>query len=426
MDPMRGFDAIFSESNPRTNLVRLTLSILSTFAVMAAPAAFGQNITGMANAASYVSTTSVSPGEMVVYFGTGLGPAALTVAPPEGHYPTSLAGTQVLFDGIPAPILYTSSTQVSAIVPYSVAGKSETTMRIQYQNVLSNSGTTKVAPTALGLFSADASGLGPGAILNQDYTLNSGSNPASPGDVVMLFGTGDGISNVPTADGYPNGGPLHPAAAPIKATISGLPADVIYAGGAPGLVAGMMQVNVRVPPDLTTCTAQSIPVWLSAGSQFSQDGVTMRVKSTSELCDHLKTYFLSGVMSGMIPPNPSGLGGPYILTVTANGDGTYTAIFTGATSPIEILFVNGIVKDTTLVFNQIDYSSTSLIRSQETLVPIAAATLSLDLKLPMKMVETVSGSISIRTATVDFAGTPVMPILLQGTLPPATFLATLP
>ena len=87
------------------------------------------------NAASYVGG-SVSPGEIVVIFGSGLGPDTL-VGPQldtRGYVSSSLAGTQVLFDGVAAPIIYTQASQVSVVVPYEVIG------RTQVQVVLSRPG----------------------------------------------------------------------------------------------------------------------------------------------------------------------------------------------------------------------------------------------------------------------------------------------
>src|SRR5260370_12356007 len=52
-----------------------------------------------------------------------------------------------------------------------------------------------------GIFSLDASGLGPGAILNQDYSINQGSRPAAIGEVVQIYCTGGGLTNPATVDG---------------------------------------------------------------------------------------------------------------------------------------------------------------------------------------------------------------------------------
>ncbi|MEO8592472.1 MAG: SBBP repeat-containing protein [Candidatus Solibacter sp.] len=64
---------------------------------------------------------TVAPGEIISLFGAGLGPEQGAVGQPAGGvFPKTLAGTQVLFDGVAAPLLYAGSNQINAIVPYGV------------------------------------------------------------------------------------------------------------------------------------------------------------------------------------------------------------------------------------------------------------------------------------------------------------------
>ena len=95
-------------------------------------------LTSVANAANY-TTDAVSPGEIVTLFGTNMGPASIvTLQVSNGTVTNSLAGTQVLFDGVAAPMIYTLDGQVSAVVPYGVAGKTSTQVQVQYQGAVSN------------------------------------------------------------------------------------------------------------------------------------------------------------------------------------------------------------------------------------------------------------------------------------------------
>src|SRR5207244_2576775 len=94
----------------------------------------GVVVTSVTNAASS-STSAIAPGEIVAIKGSSLGPAAgvqFSVNPSTGMVDSSLAGTRILFSGFPAPILYTSSTQVNAIVPYEIAGQSKVIMQAEY------------------------------------------------------------------------------------------------------------------------------------------------------------------------------------------------------------------------------------------------------------------------------------------------------
>ena len=249
-----------------------------TFALTQGPAEVVISSARVVNAASLASG-AVAPGEIVTFFGTGIGPAVaapLQLTADGGFLTTALAGTQVFFDDVPAPLTYVSDTQVNAIVPYAVAGKTSTQLQVDYQGVRSKAVTLKVAEAAPALFTQNASGSGPGAILNQDYKLNTASNPAVKGSVVMLFATGEGQTNPAGMDGKIAAQPLPTPKLAVTALIGGVSAPVLYAGAAPGLVAGLVQVNVRVPSNVTSGNA--VPVLLRVGSLESPAGVTMAVR----------------------------------------------------------------------------------------------------------------------------------------------------
>jgi uncharacterized protein (TIGR03437 family) len=233
---------------------------------------------GVVNAASEQGTT-VAPGEIVAIFGTGIGPTTLAnySITPANFFDTLAGNTTVLFDGIPAPLIYASAGQTAAIVPYSVAGQASTLMVVNYQGLASPPLKLNIAPSAPGLFSADSSGTGNGAILNQDSSINSPSNPAARGSIIVLYGTGEGQTNPPGVNGrialsvYPK--PL----LPVKVTIGGVDATsgILYTGAAPSLVAGVFQINVTVPQNLA---AGAVPVVVTVGSASSQSGLTVSLK----------------------------------------------------------------------------------------------------------------------------------------------------
>lgn len=381
----------------------------------------------MVNGASYQAANSISPGEIMVFFGGGyggnLGPDTLALGQSGNQFLTNVGGTQVLFGGIAAPVLYSSANQVSAIVPYEVAGKASVDVQIQYQDVVFDGGSVPVAATALALFSANSSGTGAGAILNQDYTLNSPTHPAAPGDVVMLYGTGEGISNPPPTDGQiDNSGVLHRAVASVTATFSsGLSGNVLYEGGAPGLVPGLMQMNVQVPPELTACTEERIPVVISSGSQSSQAGITLQIQTPASVCNRLPIPFTSGYMFPAIAyDDASGFGGSYTLQVAANGDGTYYAALQGDNLSA-ITFLNGVVKGSTMIFSQIDNvnEEPELLANTGDFVAFEYGTLSLNLTLPMQPTESVSGSMTFKG--VDLSTGVWMTI--QANIPATTFIS---
>jgi uncharacterized protein (TIGR03437 family) len=157
------------------------------------------------NAASYVGGP-ISPGEIILFSGIKLGPDTLAVAEPAGdRYPVSVGRLSVSFDGVPAPILYASARATCVIVPLEAAQKPITQAVISYQNVHSAPITLVVAKSAPGVFSANASGGGPGAILNQNDSVNSPSNPARRGSVISVYLTGSGVLSPPLLDGYLSG-----------------------------------------------------------------------------------------------------------------------------------------------------------------------------------------------------------------------------
>src|SRR5262249_50746471 len=144
--------------------------------------------------ASYIGQT-ISPGEVITIFGTGLGPTPLVslALDSTGKVATTLGGVQVLVGGVPAPMVYASNTQVAAVVPYDIAPLRSTTVIVKFLNQTSNGIGMGVSSTQPGIFTANASGTGPGAILNPDLKPNSPSNPASRGQVVAIYLTGEGL-----------------------------------------------------------------------------------------------------------------------------------------------------------------------------------------------------------------------------------------
>ncbi|MBI3697004.1 MAG: IPT/TIG domain-containing protein, partial [Acidobacteria bacterium] len=203
---------------------------------------------GVVNAASFLGGP-VAAGEIVTLFGTGMGPATLVglSLTRAGFVDTFLSDAQVLFDGTPSPLIYVSANQTSAIVPYAVAGKSSTQLQIEYQGRRSTGVSLPVAAAAPALFSLNASGKGGGAILNQDSSVNAAANPADKGSIVVLFGTGEGQTTPGGTDGKLAAGTFPKPLLSVSVKIGGLDADILYAGAAPGLVAGVLQVNAKVP-----------------------------------------------------------------------------------------------------------------------------------------------------------------------------------
>jgi uncharacterized protein (TIGR03437 family) len=228
------------------------------------------------NSASSLSG-AVAPGELVVVYGSGLGPARL--AGPQvdssGHLSNNVAGTQVFINGEAAPLVYTRADQVAAIVPSSVAGQASAQVQVKHNGQATPTFSTAVAVTAPGLFTLDQTGQGQAAVLNQDNTINTAANPAERGSIVVLWATGQGQSDPDWADDVLASNPLPKPVHPVTATIGGQQAEILYAGAAQG-TAAVIQINARVPAGIKP--GRRVPVVLKIGNATSQLGVTMAVQ----------------------------------------------------------------------------------------------------------------------------------------------------
>jgi uncharacterized protein (TIGR03437 family) len=232
---------------------------------------------GLVNAASYQGG-GVAPGEVVTIFGQAMGPVSLAGAALDesGSLSDILQGTQLFFDGSPAPLVYASAGQLGAVTPYSVAGNSTTSVQVSYLGVLSLPMIVPVVPAAPAIFTLSGEGSGGGVILNQDFTVNSPSNPAARGDYIVIYATGAGETSPSGVDGLITGSTIPLPVLPVTVQIDGLDAAVAFAGDAPALVSGVLQVNVQVPAASQTGPAVSLVV--SVGGVSSQPGVTVAVK----------------------------------------------------------------------------------------------------------------------------------------------------
>ncbi|MDP2997593.1 MAG: hypothetical protein Q8N47_08895 [Bryobacterales bacterium] len=238
-------------------------------------------IASLLHGASFRSVLVV-PGCVMAFLEGGLpgeiGPPFLTSLrlDASGRVATELADTKVLFDGVPAPILYAYAAQVGFVVPYSVAGKRKVSVQLIYKGEESYPIEFNVADAYPGIFTMDSSGQGQAAMLNQDGTLNGPANPAAKGSVVVFYATGGGQTDPPGVDGEITKDVLSRPRLPVGVWIRGQEAEVLYAGTAPGIVSGVMQVNIKLPMNIPS-GAVSVTM-MARNWPPSQDGVTMAVR----------------------------------------------------------------------------------------------------------------------------------------------------
>jgi uncharacterized protein (TIGR03437 family) len=232
------------------------------------------------NAASGIAG-SVSPGEILTIRGYSAGAAAVSglKLDASGRVASNLNGLQVTFDGKAAPLIYTSANQTNVIVPYEVAGGTSTAMQVVYAAAAGTLQTAAwvlpVAGSAPGVFTLDATGTEQAAVLNQDGSVNSATNPAARGSVISIYATGEGQTSPAGVTGSVTQSNTRTPLLPVTAEIGGIEATVQYAGSAPGEVAGLLQVNAVVPQGVSPGLAA--PVTVSVGGIASQAGVTIAV-----------------------------------------------------------------------------------------------------------------------------------------------------
>ena len=183
----------------------------------------------------------IAPGEIVTIYGAGFDSATL----------------QVSFDGEPGAIFFANGNQINALAPFDLAPSATTAIGISANGMLIASASAPVASAVPGIFTAGR-GVGPAAATNEDGTLNTATNPALRGSIVTLYATGGGQN-----------------LSAVTMTIGDTPAELLYAGPAPGFP-GLMQINARVPVGLVQTGL--LPAVLSVGSASSQTGVTLGVR----------------------------------------------------------------------------------------------------------------------------------------------------
>jgi uncharacterized protein (TIGR03437 family) len=200
-------------------------------------------IHGVANAAGY-QLMAVSPGEILTIFGE------------------RLDGISARLGGLPAPLVYATPRQAAIIAPFALEPGTEVLLELHRPvprgasesyiggSIAADPLRVPVVMAKPAFFSANGTGRGAAAALNQDGSVNSPLNPAAPGSVVVLYGTGFGRLEAPVADGQPGTQALRANIflnGQLSVTIGSEEATVLYSGAAPGLVNGAIQTNIQLP-----------------------------------------------------------------------------------------------------------------------------------------------------------------------------------
>jgi len=223
---------------------------------------------------------SAAPGLILTVFAPNIGPEQILQArlDENGRIASELGGVRALFDGVPAPVIFVSRNQISIIVPYAVAGRQFTELRLELDGAQTLAGVMPVVDVAPGIFTI-AGGTDQAVVLNQDGSLNSPDNPAAADEIVVFFISGEGQTSPPGVDGQLATSVFPVPLETVRVEVGGVPAQVLYAGAAPTFTAGLMQINIRLVGGFAPGLETSLKVFL--GSTATQGGVTLATRAAA-------------------------------------------------------------------------------------------------------------------------------------------------
>jgi uncharacterized protein (TIGR03437 family) len=235
------------------------------------------NLTAVGNAGSFQSGVGASATWLAI-FGTNLSTTTYSWQNSDfvnGQLPTSLQGVTVIIDGAPAYISYLSPTQINVLAPDD-SNLGSVAVQVVTAQQTSNALTFQKSQFSPAFFTIDNGQYV--AALSLSYVLVGSpglipgvtTQPAQPGETIVLYGTGFGPTNPPLPTGQLITTPAV-LANTVQITIGGATANVTYAG----LVSpGLYQFNVTVPnlPNGDAAVAATI------GGVTTQTGVSVTIQ----------------------------------------------------------------------------------------------------------------------------------------------------
>jgi uncharacterized protein (TIGR03437 family) len=231
--------------------------LASGYAAATAPPA----ISRVANAAD--GSSGVAPGGLISVYGSQM--SATNVATSQIPLPTALGESCLTVNGTPIPLLFVSSQQINAQLPFNVGGN--VTMSIHTPAGISNNYNFIMQTAAPAVFLSGTAGpeTGLATIFRaDDGQLVTATNPIHPKDTVIIYLTGMGTTSPVVDAGLPApGSPLSWVTEAPLLTLGGSPLNVLYAGLVPGEISGLYQINATVPSGVAQ--GMNIPLVISQG-----------------------------------------------------------------------------------------------------------------------------------------------------------------
>lgn len=209
---------------------------------MRVPPAAG--VLGLTNSAEDHVSSNVAPGELVSLYGIQIGPAIAASGKIDAanRLSSTLAETEVQFDGTSAPLLYAGTDQINLVVPFDVAGKTSVRVDVRQANKVVSTFLVPVVEAHPAIFNRGCGIFCAAIALNEDGTLNGPDNPAKRGSIVTMWVTGVGEFQPALVDGAIADAGAIPKL-PMKSSFG---STFAYAGSAPGMISGILQLNVKV------------------------------------------------------------------------------------------------------------------------------------------------------------------------------------
>ena len=159
--------------------------------------------------------------------------------------------------------------QINYAVPANITSPAALTVACNGTTAWTFNGLTTAAVVP-GIFTLTGTGKGQAAVVNSDGTINGGTNPATRGSWLSVYGTGFGVFNAAGTNG------LRTVAGAVTATLGGVDATVLYAGNTPGATDGLQQFNLQIPAGVTAGTA--VPIVLTVNGTPTQTTATVSLK----------------------------------------------------------------------------------------------------------------------------------------------------
>ena len=217
----------------------------------------------------------VAPGSWVSIRGAFLGASQdLTIFKvTDGKVDTTLGDARFLVDGIPAPIIQSSSQKAVIQIPYSAVLKDRVEIVAEYRGIRSDPTFVPIVLISPAIFYTGTPGDSQGRILNENGGQNGIGNQATAGSIVAIHATGEGLTNPAGEDGKIAGAnPPVPLSGPIQVWMDGQEAEFVSATGLVGWPAGIVEIKVRVPA--AARRGVPVPVTLGINGNYSPDLVT--------------------------------------------------------------------------------------------------------------------------------------------------------